>query len=115
TKLTHHLRKPGEGTVPGPGGARSEYQWDHHATDGDFYWYGIAIYLPDDWQLGSNEGWRIPLQFHLGSGQPGFNIEYGNGSWKAVRRVGTNTSKTTLATLNMLVEEWNTLVVKARW
>lgn len=115
TKMTNHLRKPGEGIVSGPGGARAEYGWNPAAQDGDFYWYGISIYFPSGWRLGSNTGWRIPLQFHLGDGQPGFNLEWQSGNWMWKRRVGTNTGKSTVGSPPVEEDAWNDFVVKARW
>ncbi|MCK9494986.1 MAG: polysaccharide lyase [Dehalococcoidia bacterium] len=65
------LLREGDGQFRGDLGYRSEWQSDFHAEEGHEYWYGISMYLPEDWDQGENTNFfddRIIFQFHEGTG-----------------------------------------------
>ncbi|MCB9484099.1 MAG: heparin lyase I family protein [Dehalococcoidia bacterium] len=63
--------EPDDPQFRGNVGYRSEWQSDFHADAGGEFWYGVSVYVPDDWNQGSNDNFfndRIIFQFHEGTG-----------------------------------------------
>ena len=66
-------------TVPG-GGTRSELEPDYRFFgEGDEYWFGLALYLPEDFPVDTSD-WQVVAQWkNLGDGSPPLSVQVHGG------------------------------------
>jgi hypothetical protein len=66
-------------TVPG-GGTRSELEPDYKFfREGDEYWFGLALYLPEDFPADTSD-WQVVAQWkNLGDGSPPLSVQVHGG------------------------------------
>lgn len=68
-------------SVPG-GGTRSELEPAYRTfREGDEYWFGFALYLPDDFPVGTSD-WQVVAQWkNSGDGSPPLSIQVHDGTF----------------------------------
>jgi len=111
--------EPGDDQFQGNVGYRSEWQSDFHADAGGEYWYGISLYLPGDWDQGSNDNFfddRIIFQFHEGTGSsPALSLHIRAADNRLVLRRRTGDGFEYPWSMPFEVDRWYDLAFHVRW
>ena len=100
-------------------GYRSEWQSDFHAEAGPDYWYGLSVFLPEDWDQGTNRGFfddRIIFQFHEGTGaSPALSLHVREAQGDFMVRRRTSDGFDYLWTMPFETDEWFDFAFHVRW
>lgn len=98
---------------------RSEWQSPVYASQGEEYWYGVSLFIPDDWDQGNNPKMfddRIIFQFHEGDGEPVFSLHLRASDNRIVlrRKVEAGTFTYPWST-EIKTERWYDFAFGVRW
>ncbi|MGE3962238.1 MAG: polysaccharide lyase [Dehalococcoidia bacterium] len=111
--------RPGDQQFRGTIGYRSEWQSDFQAVPGTEYWYGVSLYLPDDWDQGSNANFfddRIVFQFHEGTGSsPAMSLHVREDDGRLVLRRRTEDGFEYPWSTPFETERWYDFAFHVRW
>jgi hypothetical protein len=110
------LRKGDTQKTPG---TRAEIQTGSHyvtTLDEDF-WYGWSIYVPTDWQDGTDQ--KVVHQWHTGGGNPGGNpiigLRIDSGKWRITRELTEGTPDPLWEGVAVKRAVWTDWVMHIRW
>lgn len=114
------ILREGDDQFRGDLGFRSEWQSSFKATTGVDYWYGISVYMPDDWHQGDNPNTfddRIIFQFHEGTGSsPALSLHIRSGEQHLqVRRRAEGGRFDYLWSMPFETRRWYDIAFQIRW